>query len=641
MKIKRVMCILLSAIMVFCCLPVFASEPSAHEWEHELKTHCGGDCGYSPVIIVPGIMQSQTYVQDAEGNDLMTSDGFPLVEGMDMSFMFDTVKVKQEIKDAVPSILKSIAMRDRDGLFDILIDIFDKSFRDHYFNPDGTRVNGVSVDEYWYSLEECKTTPDRSYGYAKGYGTDDDGNTLPTTKYQNQYDFIERQVNISAFCEKAGYDHAYYYSYASFGNILETAEGLNEYIEMVKTQTGHDKVSIVFISLGGTIANTWLADYINPDEIDRIVLAAAATDGSYLLSDLMDDRSTLGDGQVIYNDLIPNIVNLAAEEYMALAYLGNTIARAIPQEVFSDFLEEALARAIDEVLAKLMRNCQSMWALVPSAEYPAMAQKYISDEAHAKLKEQTDRYYNIQLGAKERIRSLNEQGVDIFCVTGYNLELPAAVEHFRLSSDEIIQAASTSVGATFAEKGKPFDKNYTPAIDESYIDPERLVDAGTCALPDKTFFVKNQSHLKLQSAVNDVIGLCVALLTDKSIKDARNESGGYAQFNEYRNLAQVESLIRRYDEKDYAGKNAAVDEAYAEAKALLAKRVWSQSEIDEVEQKLYTAMEKAKMLDKNADNSFVKYKLLPVLEKIMKWISDLFRKVFGGNDYWLFFIPII
>ncbi len=641
MKIKRVMCILLSAVLVLCCLPVFASEPFAHEWEHELKTHCGGDCGYSPVIIVPGIMQSQTYVQDAEGNDLMTSDGFPLVEGMDMSFMFDTVKVKQEIKDAVPSILKSIAMRDRDGLFDILIDIFDKSFRDHYFNPDGTRVNGVSVDEYWYSLEECKTTPDRSYGYAKGYGTDDDGNTLPTTKYQNQYDFIERQVNISAFCEKAGYDHAYYYSYASFGNILETAEGLNEYIEMVKTQTGHDKVSIVFISLGGTIANTWLADYINPDEIDRIVLAAAATDGSYLLSDLMDDRSTLGDGQVIYNDLIPNIVNLAAEEYMALAYLGNTIARAIPQEVFSDFLEEALARAIDEVLAKLMRNCQSMWALVPSAEYPAMAQKYISDEAHAKLKEQTDRYYNIQLGAKERIRSLNEQGVDIFCVTGYNLELPAAVEHFRLSSDEIIQAASTSVGATFAEKGKPFDSSYTPAIDESYIDPGRLVDAGTCALPDKTFFVKNQSHLKLQSAVNDVIGLCVALLTDKSIKDARNESGGYAQFNEYRNLAQVESLIRRYDEKDYAGKNAAVDEAYAEAKALLAKRVWSQSETDEVEQKLYTAMEKAKMLDKNADNSFVKYKLLPVLEKIMKWISDLFRKVFGGNDYWLFFIPII
>ncbi|MBR6360470.1 MAG: alpha/beta fold hydrolase, partial [Clostridia bacterium] len=389
MKIKRVMCILLSAVLVFCCLPVFASEPSAHEWEHELKTTCGGDCGYSPVIIVPGIMQSQTYVQDAEGNDLMTSDGFPLVEGMDMSFMFDTVKVKQEIKNAVPSILKSITMRDRDGLFDILIDIFDKSFRDHYFNPDGTRVNGVSVDEYWYSLEECKTTPDRSYGYAKGYGTDDEGNTLPTTKYQNQYDFIERQVNISAFCEKAGYDHAYYYSYASFGNILETAEGLNEYIEMVKTQTGHDKVSIVFISLGGTIANTWLADYINPDEIDRIVLAAAATDGSYLLSDLMDDRSTLGDGQVIYNDLIPNIVNLAAEEYMALAYLGNTIARAIPQEVFSDFLEEALARAIDEVLAKLMRNCQSMWALVPSAEYPAMAQKYISDEAHAKLKEQT------------------------------------------------------------------------------------------------------------------------------------------------------------------------------------------------------------------------------------------------------------
>ena len=641
MKVKKLLSVLLCVTVAVCCLPIGAGAGGAHEWEHEVKTHCAGDCGYSPVIIVPGIMQSQTYVRDKSGNDLMTSDGFPIVEGMDMSFMFDTVKLKQELKDAVPSILRSILKRDRDGLFDTLIGIFDESFSDHYFNPDGTRVNDVAVDEYWYSLEETKKVPDRSYNYAKGYGTDDDGNTLPTTKYEYQYDFIEKQVDITAFCEKAGYDHAYYYSYASFGNILETAADLNEYIDMVKYQTGHDKVSLVFISLGGTVANTWLADYIDTSEIDRIILAAAATDGSYLLSDLMDDRSTLGDGSVIYNDLIPNIVNLAAEEYMALAYLGNAVARAIPQEVFSDFLEEALSRAINEVLAKLMRNCQSMWALVPSAEYPAMAAKYISDEAHAVLKRQTDRYYNIQLGAKERIKELNDEGVDIFCVTGYNLELPAAVEHFRLSSDEIIQAASTSIGATFAEKGKPFGSDYTPAIDSSYIDPDRLVDAGTCALPDKTFFVKNQSHLKLQSSVNDVIGLCVALLTDRSIKDARNENGGYAQFNEYRDLSRIESLMRRYNENELAGKNGAVDAAYEKAVALREKRVWSQSETAEVERELYTAMEKAKMLGKNDDSSFVKYTLLPFLLKVTKFISDVFEKIFGGNDYWLFFIPLI
>lgn len=643
MTFKRIISVILCTVLLVLPFQLVgnADEQPAHEWTHECLTECGGDCEYSPVIIVPGIMQSQTYVQDADGNDIMTSDGFPIVEGMDMSFMFDTVVLEQKLKDAIPDILKKILVHDRDGLLDILIEIFDESFADHYFNPDGTRVNKAAVDEYWYSLAECMNTPDKSYNYAKGYSKDDDGNTLPTTKYKTQYDFIYRQVDISAYCELAGYDHAYYYSYASFGNILETAAGLNEYIDMVKCQTGHDKVSLVFISLGGTIANTYLTDYIDKSEIDRIILAACATDGSYLLSDLMDDKTTLSDGEVLYNDLIPNIVQLASEEYMWLAYLGNGIARAIPQEFFSDFLEETLSRAIDEVLAKMMRNCQSMWALVPSEEYPAMAAKYISDDEHKLLKEQTDRYYEIQKNAKQTVKNLNDEGVDIFCITGYNLELPAAVLHYKQSSDQIIQSTSTSNGATFAPLGESFPADYTPAIDESYIDSDRLVDAGTCALPDKTWFVKNQSHLKLQSSVNDVIGLCVSILTDKTITDARENNGGYPQFNEYRNLKKTESLIEKYETENCAGKDKAVDTAYEKAVALLNSRVWSQEETGETEEELYTAMYKAGMLGKKADSPFKLYTFAPGLLRFTQIVSEIFRRIFKGNDYWLFYIPLI
>ena len=52
-------------------------------------------------------------------------------------------------------------------------------------------------------------------------------------------------------------------------------------------------------------------------------------------------------------------------------------------------------------------------------------------------------------------------------------------------------------------------------------------------------------------------------------------------------------------------------------------------------------MEKARMLDKNADSSFVKYDLNNFFLKITKFISDIFEKIFKGNDYWLFFIPLI
>ena len=107
---------------------------------------------------------------------------------------------------------------------------------------------------------------------------------------------------------------------------------------MVKAQTGHDKVSICFISLGGTIGNVYLAEYCDPDDIDRVVFAAAAVDGSYLLADLMAGNTTFSNGNALYNDLVPNIIKLAAEEYLALGYLLNPVVRAIPQEFFSDFL---------------------------------------------------------------------------------------------------------------------------------------------------------------------------------------------------------------------------------------------------------------------------------------------------------------
>lgn len=652
---KKLLCILLSVALLICgcAVPavISASEPQSgetehtHAWDDTCKTDCNGECGVSPIIIVPGIMQSQVYVQDGSGNDLMTSDGFPIVEGMDMAFMFDTVALKNEFKGAIGAILKAILTGNRDALFDIVLGILDESFSSHYFNPDGTRVNGVDVDEYWYSIEESRNHVEKSYNYAKGYRTDENGNTLPTTKYPTEYDFIMKQVDISGFCDEYGYDHAYYYAYSSFGDTLAQAQTLNEYIQMVKAQTGHDKVNLVFISLGGTIGSAYLAEYCNPSDIDRVVFAAAAVDGSYLLGDLMAGASTLADGNIIYNDLIPNIVAIAAEEYMALAYVGNAVARAIPQELFSDFLSEALTRAIDEVLGKLIHNCPSMWALTPSDMYADLSAKYLSDAEHAALKVKTDKYYNIQKNAAATLRRLTEQGMKIFVVCGYNLELPALVEHYALSSDNIIQAASTSIGGTFANVGSTLPQDYAPAIDASYISPDRIVDAGTCALPERTWFVKNQSHLKLQASVNDTIELCIQIASNPSITDARVNNGGYPQFNEYRYLGDIESLMWKYGEADLsslsAEKLAAVEAVYADAEALLASRVWSQAEADKVEEALYSAMHKADLLGSDDQSPVVKYKLLPVLEKICKFFSDVFEFFFRGNDYWLFpvYIP--
>ncbi len=637
---KKFISIFLAIVLVLTTgLSAFAAKP-VPEYDRSCQTDCKGDCEYTPIIVVHGIMQSQVYVQDKEGNDILTSDGFPIVEGMDMQFMFDM----KNITDAIPSIIWKLVLAvvtgNRDLFVDEIVKVVDSAFSSHYFNPDGTRTNAIHVDEYWYSNEVAMTKPDKSYGYAQGYKKDDDGNTLPSYKYEHEYDFIRSQVDITGYCEKVGYDHAYYFAYSSFGDTLETAERLDSYVQMVKEQTGHDKVTVVFISLGGTIGNAYLAKYCNPDDIDRVIYAAAATDGSYLLSDLMNAALSFDDNELFYSEMLPLILQLADGGMDWLGYLLNLVTRLIPYNLFTDHIDYIAGRVIKEVLGNLIMNCPSMWALVPSGEYEKLAAEYISDEAHAVLKAKTDEYYEIQKNAGATVKKLSEEGMDIFVICGYGLPLPSVIENWNYSSDNIIQIQSTSLGATSAKYGEVLPENYKPAIDESYISPDGSLDAGTCALPDRTWFVKNQSHLELQSSVEDVIALCIDIATNKSITDARVNNGGYPQFNEYRDIDCLGDVINAYErltEEEFASisgeDKAELDAAYETAVKELQKRAWSYEDAKNAEITLYTKLYDLGFED---DKPFEKYELNGVLTPIFKKMSDFMLKYYGAKDYYLF-----
>ncbi len=642
---KKIVIKTLSFLMVltvaFACLPF-----SFAEQEAQCLTECAGDCDYSPVIVVPGIMQSQVYVQDENDNDLLTVDGFPLVEGMDMAFLVDGQKLKEDLKKLILPLFKSIVLCNRKYFLDAFVEVANDNLKSHFFKPDGTRFNDVDVDEYWYSLEACKSKPDKSYNYAKGYSKDEDGNSLPTTKYKTEYDFIMRQVDLSAYCELAGYDHAYYYAYSSFGDTIEIARRLNDYIAMVKQQTGHDKVNLVFISLGGTIGNVYLANFCNPDDIDRVVFAAAAIDGSYLLSDMMNADLTLDNNVALYNDILPNVIALADEDYMWLSYLGNVLLRVLPNSLFSDLLTEAGDRLVTDVLGNILYNCPSMWALVPSEEYPSMSARLISDAKHSALKAKTDAYYKIQSTSAQRLQNYVANGMDIFVVAGYNLELPALVSSYQMSSDNIIHAESTSAGAVFAKAGESLPDSYVPKIDASYLSPGREVDAGAAALPDRTWFIRNQSHLRLQSSVNDTIQLCIDIAVNKDIKNARTQNGGYPQFNDYRDLRKVERFlfsISKLTEQDLAAMNitdeqrSELNAAYKDGMALCAKKVWKDSERVTVEKRL-----NAIVFELGIDSVAVDPKKLEKTEKLtgtMQFFSDLLTDIYGSRDFYTWIRP--
>ncbi len=658
---KRILSMILCAALLISTVCLHASAKSANvqstdtvqqaldlltpqtEVDHTRHTNCNGSCDYTPIIIVPGIMQSQVYVQQKDGSgDMHTVDGFPIVEGMDMEFMFDTKSVKQDLKKMLFPMLINLLTGRKNAFTDQVCEILDKCFYSHYFNTDGTRQYPAAVDEYWYSFEEAKNHPEKSYNYAKSYREDKDGNTIPSTKYETEFDFIMAQVDVSSYAKKAGYDHMYYFAYSSFGDTFSIAKRLDDYIQMVKDQTGHDKVSIVFISLGGTIGNVYLSEYCDPNDIDRIVFAAAAVDGSYLLSSLMNADLILGD-KSLYTSMLPDLMTFSPDN-LWLGYLLSVLIRFVPQKFLSGFVSDVAYEAIHRVLGNLLYNCPSMWALVPSAEYPAMADELIQNSV---LREKTDAYYRIQKRAAQTLRRLRENGMEIFAICGYNLPMPSILSCYAYSSDNIIQTASASIGATVAPFGETLPADYVPAIDKSYLSPGRELDAGTCALPDHTWFIRNQSHMTLQKVMHDTIELCIQIVADKGITDARTNNGGYKQFNNYRPTRYLVELCHTYESLTAeqiaalpAKKAAALRDAYAQGTAVLDSMDWDEAAAIQAEKAMYTALYNVKLLpgqSRDTATPFKRYEWNPILEKITGTWSRLTNKLFGAQD----FIPFV
>ncbi|HBL41373.1 MAG TPA: hypothetical protein DDY98_07355 [Ruminococcaceae bacterium] len=366
---------------------------------------------------------------------------------------------------------------------------------------------------------------------------------------RTQMDAALREVNVSEYGEIAGYDHLYFFCYESFGDIYDIAKRFNDYIGMVKKQTGHDKVNLVFISLGGAVGTAYLDAYFNEDDVNRIVFVAAAVDGTTVMSDVFNGNFTLTDYELLYTDFLPSILGmLKVPEYEWLGGLASVVFRLLPHNRM-ERLQEALFSTIkDTLISKMFARCSTMWALIPSSEYPDLATKYLSDPESAPLKAITDKYCRAQSNNRQTISNIvKNTDVEIMNICGYGLDIPAVLSsYYTETSDNIINTSSASMGAKVAKPGETLGNDYKCAINSSYISPDGMIDAGAGYLPDTTWYVKNQSHLKLQKS-KDVIHFCVELLANKDIHDIK--SSGYPQFNNYRDSDNLYWLVEQFTDE--------------------------------------------------------------------------------------------
>lgn len=474
-----------------------------------------------PSIVIPGLFQGRATLYDENGEIAKNADGEELEAPFFLSGTEDIVGTALETA-GLPLATTLLTQRDKDHEF---ANALGHALGDILLGKVVSDNNG----DFVYDVR-----PEQL-------------NTAVANLTQEQKHYVYDTIPLTTYKDIAGEDKLYFFTYFSFENMDEVTARLYNLIQTVKEETGYDKVNIVPISQGGSIANSLLETYKDKgifDDLNRIVYVIPALDGSYTIGDIYY-HGLIDDDEALYGYMFPLLLG---DEQEWLGYLINALIRIFPKEVLNDVLDIA----VDILVEDYLENCTLMWGLIPSEYYPELRERYLSDEDNAVIREQTDRYYQAQLNSDANILKAVESGVEVFDIVNYNHPMYPICDNWnKCQSDGIIQLDSTSMGAygigidiQLPEGYKQQNTNVTctdPA-NHVHIDPHNLIDASTGLLPDTTFYFYNGDHE--QTGRNDIVmKLVVSLLTDPAFKNVYSYPDTFPQFNTARRARDMQSKI--------------------------------------------------------------------------------------------------
>lgn len=556
-------------------------------------TDCGGKCEYYPTIIVPGLGQSNTWIVDDNGEFILDDEGnkissFPAYIQLD----------KILIRALAPALLSLVFQKDI-GLSDAAADIIELCFGINTCDENAQTSKNVVTEKYPYPASEYQDfEAEEVFGH------------VPFDKYETEQPF----------------DHMYYFGYNSFGNHMDLVYELYDFIQLVKKQTGHDKVNLVPLSQGASIVSA-LLDYKPEvmDELHKVIFVVPALDGSTIIGDVFNDRVSFLNKDYLYNGFLGELGLLD----QGTAALVEVALRILPDEVITAVLESAVETLVTDV----MTTSTGMWALCPSGDYPTAAEKYLSDPSKASIKAQTDRYYQAQLNSDANITKLVDKGVQVFCFVEYDTALINVGETWNTqNADYIIQTDSTSMGAYFANVGETLPEDYvqknTHCSDptHNHISPDRVVDASAGLLPDTTFYFDGQRHDL--TARNDVILKLALNLIECDDTQTVYSDPRFPQFNIARSSEKLVELVKLAETVDPAALSAEdakeLAAAVAEAERVIDSTIGVEGEVAKTEERLSACLIKAGVLEAPEES---------ISLDIFTKISPVIYKYFGSDGY--------
>lgn len=589
------------AISLILCLAMLAGATAVTCYAAEDKCNCG----HCPLIVLPGINHSPTYLYDENDKPVMDSKGEKQIGGTLLILNTDDL-LKKILPKALFSLLATIATQHNILLDKVAYEAAATAFSIQKCNDEGNYVNNLKTQRWNYPLSQM---------------TEDEVN------------WVYRMVPMQRIVDIIGADHTYFYTFNLVGDPMQSAKELDEYIDMVKKQTGHDKVDLLPVSLGGTILTAYLDAYGHKD-INSIVGVVACLNGTDIVADMMARDFNISD-EYLHHEYIPTILK-ESNGRGTLGYLINCILHILPQAGFNALLTGAMSGLLDTMVL----NCPQMWAMVPSYRYDALASRYLS--AKPVLKAKTDRFQQARLNLKKNVLDAVADGVKVNFISGSGLAFGEEMYTFfsimsssgKVNSDGIINLSSTALGTTGTVGGATIAKQAHDNPDYpgySYLSPDGTIDISTAVLPDNTWVFLKQYH---EVGNNDVVlNLAKALLLGE-IENVHSNPAKYPQYNYFCNTKtlrrwRINDGKKALEKTDLSEEDRAeIVAAIAQAEAVLEMTVADQTAVEAAQARLDTILYKVGQLTPPKEES----KLAPGLEKFFESMSWMLYKTLGGGS---------
>ena len=337
----------------------------------------------------------------------------------------------------------------------VLRDAFVPLFDDMRLDENGEAPNGSVVEWGWsrYSLDGSKV-----------------GGKYPTGRYKFQYDWRM--------------------------DPYKTADILHAYIEDILAVTGESKVNLAGRCLGACITAAYMQKY-DAQYVEDYVLYCGALYGATQCTKSFCGEIYLESGGVeryMYDlelfadetltDLLQSFVTLMRKTY------GLDIACWAVNNVY----RQIYLNVVPPILIDTFASFPGYWSMVGDKDYEKAKQTVFFGADREKYKNFIriidDYHYNVQVPTPELFRHYREMGVGIANIVKYGFQTIPVTRQ----SDALCSVEDASFGAVTSPIDGTLKRSYLKTADMRYVSPDRQIDASTCLMPERTWFIKNLAH---------------------------------------------------------------------------------------------------------------------------------------------------